>query len=146
MEFRFGKLGCGGEEGHGRGRSCRGLEGDVGAAGVGCGAWVWAAHPILPQSPTYRLIHSSDARAIARSDANMKNGRRGIISGLILTANSSLSSTKILSTQAPNPTPEKENSQKAIGPSPASRRHYEMSNRSGLRPHLCLRLLTVMSE
>jgi len=77
MEFRFGKSGCRGEEGHERGKGCRGLEGDVGATGVGCGAWVWAAHPIVPQSPAYRSIHSSDAGAVTRSgqyDAKVKNG------------------------------------------------------------------------
>jgi hypothetical protein len=70
-----------------------------------------------------------------------------IISALILTANtsSSSSSSSMILTLAPNLTPEKESSRKAIGPSPASRQHYEMNNRSGLHPRLCLRLLTVMS-
>jgi hypothetical protein len=51
-------------------------------------------------------------------------------SPLFLTSNTSSSSSTILATQAPNPTPEKENSKMTIGPPPASRRHYEMNNRS----------------
>ena len=103
---------------------------------MGCSSYPTSKH-------TYWLIHSSEAGAVVRSNANVKNG---IISGLILMVNSSALSMKILSTQVPNPTPEKKNSQKAICPSPASRRHYEMSNQSGLCPHLCPQLLTVMSR
>jgi hypothetical protein len=62
------------EEEHGGGKGDRGLEGNVGAAAIGWSLSLCCAS--CPTStPTYRLIHLSDAGAVARSNANTKNGR-----------------------------------------------------------------------
>jgi hypothetical protein len=127
MEFRFGKSV---EEGHGRGKGHRDLEGDVGAAG----AWVCAAHPILFQPP-YQSIHLSYACCEVQCEREKWKG--GIISALLFMANTFwLSSTTIRSPQTPNPTPEKKNSRMAIRPFPASQRRYRMNNQCGLHLHL----------